>query len=144
MEFAFMQKFDNFKNCFEVLRKSEKSKALVDEIYRAGVVSQFGLTFELAWKTLQELMRFHGVDDAENGSPREILRAGFKFGFLNDELVWLQMLKDRNSATHIYDEAAFNAVLDRVYANYISLFENFKKSMEIKVSLLENYDERKL
>lgn len=139
-----MQKFENFKNCFEILRKSEKAKALADEIYRIGVIGQFGLTFELAWKTLQELMRDHGIEEAENGSPREILRAGFKFGFLNDESIWLQMLKDRNSATHIYDEDAFNLVLDRIYSSYIDLFNNFKMTMESKISLLENNEENKL
>lgn len=76
-----MQKFENFKNGFEVLKKSEKAKALVDEIYRTGVIAQFGLAFELAWKTLQELMRTHGIEESENGSPREILRAGFKYVF---------------------------------------------------------------
>lgn len=139
-----MQKFENFKNCFDVLKKSEKAKALADEIYRTGVIGQFGLTFELAWKTLQELMRAHGIEEAENGSPREILRAGFKYGFLNDESVWLQMLKDRNSATHIYDEDAFNAVLDRVYSSYINLFDNFKTTLESKISVLENSAENKL
>ncbi|PWJ71940.1 MULTISPECIES: HI0074 family nucleotidyltransferase substrate-binding subunit [unclassified Fibrobacter] len=139
-----MQKFENFKNCFEVLKKSEKAKALADEIYRTGVIGQFGLAFELAWKTLQELMRTHGIEEAENGSPREILRAGFKYGFLNDESVWLQMLKDRNSATHIYDEDAFNAVLDRVYSSYINLFDNFKTILESKISVLENSAENKL
>lgn len=139
-----MQKFENFKNCFDVLKKSEKAKALADEIYRTGVIGQFGLAFELAWKTLQELMRAHGIEEAENGSPREILRAGFKYGFLNDESVWLQMLKDRNSATHIYDEEAFNAVLDRVYSSYINLFDNFKTSLESKISVLENSAENKL
>ncbi|MCQ2099718.1 MAG: nucleotidyltransferase substrate binding protein [Fibrobacter sp.] len=139
-----MQKFDNFKNCFDVLKKSEKAKALADEIYRTGVIGQFGLAFELAWKTLQELMRAHGIEEAENGSPREILRAGFKYGFLNDESVWLQMLKDRNSATHIYDEEAFNAVLDRVYSSYINLFDDFKTTLESKISVLENSAENKL
>lgn len=139
-----MQKFENFKNCFEVLKKSEKAKAMADEIYRTGVIGQFGLVFELAWKTLQELMRAHGIEEAENGSPREILRAGFKYGFLNDESAWLQMLKDRNSATHIYDEEAFNAVLDRVYSSYINLFDNFKTTLESKISVLENSAENKL
>lgn len=139
-----MQKFENFKNCFDVLKKSEKVKALADEIYRTGVIGQFGLAFELARKTLQELMRAHGIEEAENGSPREILRAGFKYGFLNDESVWLQMLKDRNSATHIYDEEAFNAVLDRVYSSYINLFEDFKTTLESKISALENSAENKL
>lgn len=37
-----MQKFENFKSCFDVLKKSEKAKALADEIYRTGVIGQFG------------------------------------------------------------------------------------------------------
>ncbi|SHK37463.1 HI0074 family nucleotidyltransferase substrate-binding subunit [Fibrobacter sp. UWEL] len=139
-----MQKFDNFKNCFEVLKNSEKAKALADEIYRTGVIGQFGLAFELAWKTLQELMRLHGIEEAENGSPREILRAGFKYGFLNDESTWLSMLKDRNSASHIYDEESFNSVLDRVYSGYIGEFDNFKSAMESKIGSLENSPENKL
>lgn len=102
------------------------------------------MVFDLAWKALQELMRAHGIEEAENGSPREILRAGFKYGFLNDESVWLQMLNDRNSATHIYDEEAFNAVLDRVYSSYINLFDNFKTTLESKISVLENSAENKL
>lgn len=139
-----MQKFDNFKNCFDILKKSEKAKALADEIYRTGVIGQFGVVFELAWKTLQELMRLHGIEESVNGSPREILRAGFKYGFLDDESVWLQMLKDRNSATHIYDEDAVNAVLNRIYTSYITLFESFKNSMIVKIAALENGAENKL
>lgn len=139
-----MQKFDNFKNCFEILKKSEREKALADEIYRTGVIGQFGLAFELAWKTLQELMRSHGIEEAENGSPREILRAGFKYGFLNDESVWLQMLRDRNSSAHIYDDEAFNAVLDRIYSSYVNVFDSFKNVMESKISALENNAENKL
>ena len=38
-----------------------------DDIYRTGIIGQFDLTFELAWKALQEGMRKHSVDEAENG-----------------------------------------------------------------------------
>lgn len=58
-----------------------------------GVVGQFNLTFELAWKALQEVLRMHGVEGAETGSPREILQVGYKVGFVNDSSVWLLMLK---------------------------------------------------
>ena len=132
-----MQKYDNFLNSFRVLKNSNRELALSDEIYRTGVIGQFSLTFELLWKTLQEVMRAHAIVDAENGSPREILRAGFKYNFLDDETTWLSMLRDRNSATHVYDEGAFNEVLTRIYDIYIAEFEKFSNTMQEKIRDLE-------
>lgn len=133
-----MQKFDNFVACFDVLKNSNREMAKSDEIYRTGVIGQFSLAFELSWKTLQEVMRAHAINEAENGSPREILKAGFKFNFVNDETTWLQMLKDRNSAAHVYDEEAFNAVLNRVYDSYINAFEKFAEKMRVKIEELKD------
>ena len=90
-----MQKFDNFVACFDVLKNSNRDMAKSDEIYRTGVIGQFSLAFELSWKTLQEVMRAHAINEAENGSPREILKAGFKYNFIDDENVhWNLLLKN--------------------------------------------------
>ena len=112
--------------------------AMTDEIYRMGVIGQFSLTFEQMWKTLQEVMRAHAINEAENGSPREILKAGYKFSFLDNEEVWLQMLKDRNSAMHIYDEEAFVGVLNRVYDSYIDTFDRFAVKIRVKIQEIES------
>lgn len=133
-----MQKFENFVNCFQVLKNSNRQMAMTDEIYRTGVIGQFSLTFEQMWKTLQEVMRAHAINEAENGSPREILKAGYKFSFLDNEEIWLQMLKDRNSAMHIYDEEAFVGVLNRVYDSYIDTFGRFAEKMRVKIQEIEN------
>ena len=133
----FMQKFDNFLNSFRVLKNSKRELALSDEIYRTGVIGQFSLTFELLWKTLQEVMRAHAIVEAENGSPREILKAGFKYNFLDDESTWLNMVRDRNSAAHVYDEEAFNAVLARIYDVYLAELEKFSNAMREKILELE-------
>ena len=132
-----MQKFDNFLNSFRVLKNSKRELALSDEIYRMGVIGQFSLTFELLWKTLQEVMRAHAIVEAENGSPREILKAGFKYNFLDDESTWLNMLRDINSAAHVYDEEAFNAVLSRIYDVYLAELEKFSNIMREKILELE-------
>ena len=47
-----MKKFDNFVNCLNVLKNADFSLARENEIYRTGVIGQFNLTFELAWKAL--------------------------------------------------------------------------------------------
>ena len=96
-----MKKLDNFSNCLKVLKNADFEATDNNEIYRTGVVGQFNLTFELAWKALQEILKLHGVDDASTGFPREILQLGYKFGFINDSAVWLMMLKMRNTSIYI-------------------------------------------
>ena len=68
-----MGKLDNFSNCLNVLKNADFELANNNEIYRTGVIGQFNLTFELAWKALQEVLKIHGAEGAETGSPREIL-----------------------------------------------------------------------
>ena len=93
-----MKKLDNFSNCLTILRNADFKLADNNDIYRTGVIGQFNLTFELAWKALQEILRLHGAEGADTGSPREILQLGYKLGFVNDSAVWLLMLKKRNTS----------------------------------------------
>ena len=88
-----MKKLVNFTSCLNVLKKADFAFANDNEIYRTGIIGQFNLTFELAWKALQEVLRTHGVGQAETGSPREILQLAYKHGFVDDSAVWLLMLK---------------------------------------------------
>ena len=99
-----MKKLDNFINCLAVLANADFKMAETNDIYRTGIIGQFNLTFELAWKALQEIMRMHGIEEASTGSPREILQLAYKIGFINDSEVWLLMLKKRNTSVHIYNE----------------------------------------
>lgn len=96
-----MKKLDNFTNCLAILSNADFKFAETNDIYRTGIIGQFNLTFELAWKALQEIMKIHGVEGAATGSPREILQLGYKIGFINDADVWLLMLKKRNTSVHI-------------------------------------------
>lgn len=65
-----MSRLDNFSNCLKVLKNADFELANNNEIYRTGVIGQFNLTFELAWKALQEVLKIHGAEGAETGSPR--------------------------------------------------------------------------
>lgn len=95
MVLLFMKKLENFSNCLSILKNADFKLAETNDIYRTGIIGQFNLTFELAWKALQEIMKLHGVEGASTGSPREILQLAYKIGFLNDSAVWLLMLKKR-------------------------------------------------
>ena len=117
-----MKKLDNFSNSLRVLKDADYDLANENEIYRTGVIAQFNLTFELAWKALQAVLRVHGAEGAENGSPREILQLGYKLGFVQDPAVWLAMLKKRNASVHIYDEDAIDEMLLLVRDSFTPAF----------------------
>lgn len=128
-----MKKLDNFSNCLSVLKKADFKLAEEDEIYRTGIIGQFNLTFELAWKALQAVLRIHGSQEAETGSPREILQLGYKFGFVNDSSVWLLMLKKRNLSVHIYNEDEVDEMILLVRDSFIPAFADLEKSLTDKL-----------
>lgn len=132
-----MKKLDNFSNCLEVLKSADFTRADNDDIYRTGIVGQFNLTFDLAWKALQEVMKIHGVSEAETGSPREILQLGYKIGFLNNSEVWLSMLKKRNTSVHIYNEDDVDELILLIRNRYIPAFSALKETLTKKLSEVE-------
>ena len=56
-----MKKLDNFINCLAILADADFQLAETNDIYRTGIIGQFNLTFELAWKALQEMMRMQQI-----------------------------------------------------------------------------------
>lgn len=117
-----MKKLDNFSNCLSVLENADFKLAEMNDIYRIGIIGQFNLTFELAWKALQEIMKMHSVEGASTGSPREILQLGYKIGFINDSEVWLLMLKKRNTSVHIYNEDEIDEMIMLIHDSFIPAF----------------------
>lgn len=132
-----MKKLDNFSNCLAVLRGVDYALAEDNDIYRTGIIGQFNLTFELAWKALQQMLRMHGAMEAETGSPREILQLGYRMGFLDDSAVWLSMLKHRNTAVHIYNEEDVDEMILLIRDSYVPAFATLEQILRDKLRALE-------
>lgn len=133
-----MKKLDNFSNCLTILRNADFKLADNNDIYRTGVIGQFNLTFELAWKALQEILRLHGAEGADTGSPREILQLGYKLGFVNDSAVWLLMLKKRNKSVHIYNEQEVDEMILLIRDSFIPAFVALEKTLREKLAEAES------
>ena len=133
-----MKKLDNFSNCLTILRNADFKLADNNDIFRTGVIGQFNLTFELAWKALQEILRLHGAEGADTGSPREILQLGYKLGFVNDSAVWLLMLKKRNTSVHIYNEQEVDEMILLIRDSFIPAFVALEKTLREKLAEAES------
>lgn len=127
-----MRKLDNFTKCLNQLKDVDFADD--DNVYKTGIVGLFNLTFELAWKALQEVLRMNGVSAAETGSPREILQLGYKFGYIDDDDVWLMMLRKRNTITHIYNEDESNETLTLIHDRFIAAFVDLEKILRQKLT----------
>jgi len=130
-----MKKLENFSNCLAVLKSADFEQANENDIYRMGVIGQFNLTFELSWKALQAVLKQHGVEEAETGSPREILQLGYKVGFVNDQAAWLLMLKKRNVSVHIYNEDEIDELVILIRDSFIPKFTALEETLREKVAV---------
>lgn len=68
---------------------------------RSGIIKAFEFTFELAWKTFQKIAREDGIS---TGGPKSSLKFAFQANLItnDNELLWLDMLNDRNLLNHTY------------------------------------------
>lgn len=124
-----MKKFEQFSRHLQVLRRADKED-ITNEFIISGVIDKFYIQFELGWKVLKELLSYEGVNSAASGSPREIIKAAYAcFDFI-DENLWLQMLRDRNDTTHMYNEQAAVELVDKIIKDYIPLFEEMEQAVK--------------
>ncbi|SHK03194.1 nucleotidyltransferase substrate binding protein [Paramaledivibacter caminithermalis] len=98
----YKQKFENYKNALNRLNEGIEKYDYTNDLLRDGLIQRFEFTFELAWKTLKAIFEDEGLIGLN--SPKTVLREAFSAGIIVNEELWLSMLKDRNSTTHIYSE----------------------------------------
>lgn len=116
-----LMKCENF--CRAVVRLQEAvaeyEKTPASTVLRDGVIQRFEFTFELAWKSLKEYMEDQGAARDMN-FPKEVLKAAYAAGLIQNDGVWLDMLASRNITSHIYDDAQAAQVMSSIRDRYLA------------------------
>ena len=102
------------------------------EIAIDGTLHRFEFTFELAWKTMKDLMEYNGIIET-TGSPREVLRTAFQNGLIEDGETWINMMLARNSLSHLYDEETSRKIYKDIKEKYIVLIEKLNEKLEKQI-----------
>ena len=126
-----MKKFNNYVSNLEVLGRAHEQD-LENEFIISGIIDKFFLQFELGWKTLKDLLAYEGVDVAKSGSPRDIIKAAFRYYQSLDEDTWLSMLAQRNNMSHVYDQAAAKELMEKILKDYIPAFCALERELRDK------------
>ena len=128
-----MKKFDQYVSHLRILSRAF-AEDLTNDFIVSGIIDKYYIQFELGWKVLKELLRYEGANQAETGSPREIIKTAYAYYDFIDESVWLGMLRDRNDTTHIYNEEAARQLVNKVLDSYIHEFQVLEMKIKERYS----------
>src|SRR4051812_1465108 len=95
------QRFDNFEKSFASLQDILRQTNIDEDVRVDAGIKRFELTFELAWKTLQDYLAYQGYSDITG--PRKVLGQSLQDGLIENNTLWSAMHEDRNILTHVYD-----------------------------------------
>ena len=110
---------------------TESGKSINDlsELEQEGLVQRFEYTFELAWKTLQDLMIYKGYEFMSG--PTGTLKMAFEDGMLANQDGWRKMAKSRNTLSHVYDENEAEAIVQLIFSEYAPLLKQLDEKMTL-------------
>lgn len=125
-----MKRFDSFKRCLWDFSKCKHRDYKNDTLVLSGIIAKFNMTFDLSWKVLKDIMTdYHGLSNCALGSPRENLEAAFRCGIIEDNEIWIEMLKLRNRLAHDYNSELAYETCDKIVNFYLKFFIDFEKHL---------------
>lgn len=100
------------------------SPAGLTELEEEGLIQRFEYTYELAWKTLQDLLKAQGYTGTLGPAP--VLEQALKDGYYSDRAVWASMKEARNLSSHTYDEAVIQQILLQIRTEFMRAFTDLE------------------
>lgn len=122
----------NYRKAVSRLKKGIEKYDVTDELARDGLILRFEFTFELSWKVLKAVFEDEGLMGLN--SPRSALREAYAANLINDEELWLTMLRDRNSTAHLYDAEIATKISEKIRLSYLSELTRLEHSLENRIS----------
>jgi len=63
-------------------------------------------------------MKYLGVT-LENSFPRTIYKKAYVNNLISDDKVWISLLEDKNSTSHVYNKNLANEIASRIVNEYV-------------------------
>jgi nucleotidyltransferase substrate binding protein (TIGR01987 family) len=136
-DIRWIQRFNSFSKALTQLQDAvilSKTRPL-SKLEEQGTIQAFEYTHELAWKTMKDFLEDKG-NNTLFGS-KDVTRAAFKLGLIEDGENWMNMIKSRNQTSHTYNEEVAVQIVNDIVNHY---FNNFMLLHE-KLNLLKKREE---
>ena len=123
------QRLQNFEKAYVEFQNSCNLKSY-SKLERSGFIQTFEFTFELAWKTLQDLLQARGYTGTIG--PRPVIEQAFQNGILQDGESWMKMLESRNLTAHCYDEKIAEEIAHQIKTEYFRLISQLVEYLRVE------------
>ena len=128
-DIRWVQRFSNFKKALAKLGEvAILDTDCLSELEKEGMIQRFEYTFELAWKTLQDLLESKGYQDI--AGPNPVLEQSLKDGYINDEMKWRNMKKSRELTSHTYNSETADDIAENIASEYYELLRKLERRLE--------------
>jgi len=125
------QRFNSFNKAFNQLERFVAKEEL-NEMEEQGLIKAFEYTYELSWKTLQDLLKEKGYSDVVG--PRPVIEQSFHDGYITKGKEWMRMHNSRNLTSHTYDKETAEEIVKAIRDDYFDLFRELRIRLEKKLS----------
>jgi nucleotidyltransferase substrate binding protein (TIGR01987 family) len=125
------QRFSNYKKALKRLNENVRifDEENMENFVLEAMIKCFELSYELAWNTMKDYISYKGFKKEIHGS-RDSIRAAVNFHLIENEDTWMDMIEDRNRASHAYDEENAQILAKTIPSLYIDLLNKFEKKMD--------------
>lgn len=125
-DIRWIQRFQHFESAFTSLCEMA-NLAHYSEIEIDATIQRFEITYELAWKTLQDYLEERGY--MEYKGPKNVITKAYQDGIIVDGNIWLNMNEDRNILSHTYDYEVSRKIFKNIINKYIPALKLFYEDL---------------
>jgi nucleotidyltransferase substrate binding protein (TIGR01987 family) len=132
-DIRWQQRFNNYKKALAKLGEVAANGSIDDlsDLEKEGLIHRFEYTFELAWKTFQDLLFWKGYEGIVGPNP--VLQQALHDGYIIDESTWRNMKKSRELTSHTYDDETANNIARSIVGGYYNALLALKKKLEEEI-----------
>ena len=123
------QRFQNYKKALAALEIAVElaKKRELSNLEKQGTIQGFEFTFELAWNVMKDYLEEQGITGIIGS--KGAVRHAFNKDLIADGQTWMDMIKDRNLASHIYDEKTAEDLFTAIVTVYYRQFKTLAEKM---------------
>lgn len=136
-----IQRFHNYS---KALARLTEAVDLVEErqlsnLEQQGLIQAFEFTYDLAWKTLQDLLRDQKRPN-NNGGPSIIIAQAVEDGYIKNAEAWKALKKSRELTSHTYEDEMAEEIAENIIEIYHGLFIQLETRLQMEKLNWENQE----
>lgn len=125
-DIRWLQRFENYCEALKRVEEIAINYKNLSEIEKDALIHRFEFTVDLAWKVMQDYLKYAGYTNVKG--PRACITQMATDGYI-DQFVWEEIISCRNILSHTYDEEKSRILLNQIIFDHIPNLRLFRSKM---------------